>query len=83
MLKSSFLDFPLWLNGLRSQHGPGPGHKSQMLLLSDLVWLWLWLWHRPAAAALIRIPAWGLPYAADAALKRKRKKRGKKKVSLP
>ena len=34
----------------------------------------LWLWHRPAAAALIRPPAWELPYATGAA--------GKMKVKL-
>ena len=35
----------------------------------------LWLWRRPAAAALIQPLAWELTYAADAALKRKIKKR--------
>ena len=34
----------------------------------------LWLWCRPAAVALIRPLAWELPYAAGAALKRKKKK---------
>ena len=34
----------------------------------------LWLWHRPAVAAPIQPLAWELPYAAGAALKRKRKK---------
>ena len=29
------------------------------------------LWHRPAAAALIQLLAWELPYGAGAALKRK------------
>ena len=41
--------------------------------------MWLWLW--PAAVALTQPLAWELPYAADAALKRKKekKKKGKKK----
>ena len=33
----------------------------------------LWLWCRPAAAALIQPLAWKLPYAAGAALKKKKK----------
>ena len=33
----------------------------------------LWLWHRPAAVAQIQPLAWELPYAAGAALKRKKK----------
>ena len=33
----------------------------------------LWLWCRPSAAAAIRPLAWELPYAADEALKRKKK----------
>ena len=35
----------------------------------------LWLWCRPAAAAPIQPLAWELPYAADAALKKKAKKK--------
>ena len=31
----------------------------------------LWLWCRPAATALIRPLAWGLPYATGTTLKRK------------
>ena len=31
----------------------------------------LWMWCRPAAAALIPLLVWELPYAAGAALKRK------------
>ena len=34
----------------------------------------LWLWRRPAAAALIQSLAWELPYAADMALKSKKRK---------
>ena len=37
----------------------------------------LWLWRRLAAAAPIRPVAWELPYTADAALKRKRRRRKK------
>ena len=33
----------------------------------------LWLWYRPAAAAPIQPLAWELPYAAGAAVKRKKK----------
>ena len=32
-----------------------------------------WLWCRPAATVPIQPLAWGLPYAAGAALKRKKK----------
>ena len=35
--------------------------------------MWLWLWLRLAAVALIQPLAWELPYAADVALKRKKK----------
>ena len=52
------------------------GHRCS----SDLVLLWLW--HRPAAAALICPLAWELSYAADAALKIKKKKL-KNKTKLP
>ena len=40
---------------------------------SDPAWLWLWL--RLAAAAPIWFLAWELPYAVDAALKRKKEKK--------
>ena len=33
----------------------------------------LWLWRRSAAAALIQLLAWNLPYAVDAALKKQNK----------
>ena len=36
----------------------------------------LWLWCRPGAIALIQPLAWEVPYAAGAALKRKKKKKG-------
>ena len=35
----------------------------------------LWLQHRQAAAALIQLLAWELPYAVSAALKEKKKKK--------
>ena len=35
----------------------------------------LWVWHRLAAAALIRPPAWELPYAMGEALKRQKIKK--------
>ena len=34
----------------------------------------LWLWYRPAVAAPIRPLAWEFPYAADVALKRRKKR---------
>ena len=39
----------------------------------------LWLWCRLAAVALIQPPAWELPYAASAALKKKKRKKERKK----
>ena len=50
----------------------GVGHRCG----SDPVLLWLWT--RPAAAAPIQPLAWELPYAADVALKRPKKKREKR-----
>ena len=41
----------------------------------DPALLWLWLWCRPAATVPIRPPAWELPYATSAALKRPKKKK--------
>ena len=38
----------------------------------------LWLWRRPAATALIRPLAWEPPYAAGAALQKKKRKRKRK-----
>ena len=52
------------------------GHRCGL----DLALLWLWLWHRPAAADLIQPLAWELPYATDAALKRKKQKQKQKTV---
>ena len=44
--------------------GVGRRHSSDPMLL--------WLWHRPAAIAPIRPLAWEPPYAAGAALKKKK-----------
>ena len=49
----------------------GVGHRCGL----DLALLWLW--HRPVASALIRPPAWELPYATGVALKIKGKKKQK------
>ena len=59
------------LIGLRIWHcqsyGAGCRHGSDPTVL--------WLWRRPAATAPTGPLAWELPYAADAALKRQKKKR--------
>ena len=83
------LEFLLWLSGLRTQQSVCEDAGSILTLLSglrirscrdcgighrcasDLVLLWLWC--RLAAVAPIGSPAWELPYAASAALKRKKK----------
>ena len=44
--------------------GVGQRHSSDPRLL--------WLWHRPAAAVLIQLLAWELPYTAGVALKSKK-----------
>jgi len=49
--------------------GIGHLHSSDLALL--------WLWHRLAAAAPTRPLVWKLPYAAGAALKRKKEKKTK------
>ena len=55
----------------------GVGHRHGLdPVLLDLALLWLWC--RPAAAALIQLLAWELPYAAGTALKKK--KNEKKRV---
>ena len=51
--------------------GVGHRHGSDLALL--------WLWHKPTAMAPIRPLTWELPYATDAALKRKKKKKKSKK----
>ena len=69
-----FLELPLWLSGLRTQHSVHevasliPGHAQWVKN-----WVLLWLWYRPAAAALIQPLAWELLYIAGAAIKRENK----------
>ena len=74
MLKKCWLaGVPVWLSGLRTQRCLCENAGSILGLaqwVEDLALLWLW--HRPAAAALIRPPAWELPYATGAAIKRKK-----------
>ena len=41
----------------------------------------LCLWHRPAAVALIRPPAWELPYAEGEAPKKQKEKKKKNKTN--
>ena len=52
--------------GIAMTHGVGRRCSSDPVLL--------WLWHRPVAEVLIRPLAWELPYAVDAALKKKQNK---------
>ena len=78
--KEKFLEFPLCLSALRTQHsvcedvGLIPGLSQSIATNcgvrhrcgSDLVLLWLW--HRPTGAAPIWPLAWELPYAAGASV---------------
>ena len=89
LLQQPAVESPLWLSRLRTQHSfhedvglipglaqwasCGIGHRCG----SDLVLLWLWC--RVAAAALIQPPAQELPYAKDAALKRRKQTNKNKK----
>ena len=57
-----------WVKGSSIAVSCGVGRRHS----SDLVWLWLW--HRLVAVALIRPLIWEFPYAAPAALKKKKKK---------
>ena len=56
------------LSGLRMRHHHKLQRRSRMMLRSGAL---LWLWRRSAAQP----PAWELPYAAGAAIKRKKEKR--------
>ena len=55
----------------------GVGHRCGL----DLALLWLWCWLE-ATVSIIRLLAWQLPYAVDAALKRPKKKRSGSSVTL-
>ena len=59
---------PQWVKGSVVAVSCGVSHRCS----SDLSLLWLWC--RPAAIAPIQCLAWEPPYAADAALKTKKKK---------
>jgi len=73
-----FLEFPLWLSGLRTCHGLC---EVAGLILGLVQWdkdpqlpqdvVLPWLWFRLAAAALVRPLDWELPHAAAVAVKRK------------
>ena len=75
--------FPLWLSELRIQLVSMRMLVPSLILLSglriqhcsDLALLWLWC--RLAAIAPIQPLGWEFPYAAGAALKKKRLEKGK------
>ena len=65
----------MWLSGLRTQRCLCENAGSILGLaqwVEDLALLWLW--HRPAAAALIRPPAWERPRAGGAMEKKNKTK---------
>ena len=55
-----------WGFDIAVSYGVGHRHGSDPALL--------WLWHRPAAVAPVRPLAWEPPYAAGAALKKRKPK---------
>ena len=57
-----------WVKGSCITVSYGVGHRC------GLDPTFLWLWHKPVAAAPTGLPAWQLPYAVGAAIKRKKKK---------
>ena len=85
------MEFPLWLSGLWPYLVSMRSWVQSLASLSGLRVhclqscgigcrcgtdpMLLWLWHRPAALAPIWPPAWELPYATCAAIKRKKEKR--------
>ena len=89
------LEFPLWPSGNELDKYPQDMVQSLALLTGLRIcvamscsighrWssdsMLLWLWCRPAAAAPIRPPAWELPHASGAVLKKKKKKQNKKSL---
>ena len=81
-LRMHFQEFPSWLSRLRTRHClaedassvPGLAQWVKSLALpqaamevTDADLVLPWLWYRPAAAALIRPPAWEPPYAVGVA----------------
>ena len=65
-------------SGLRIWRCCKLSHRSQM----GFGWVLLWLWCRPAGAAPIQLLAQELPYAAGAAIKRKKKELEKLRTFL-
>ena len=66
----SIPDLAQWVKDLAVNHGIGLKGSSDLVLP--------WLWPRLAAAALIQLLAWELPYAAGVVLKKKTKQKNKK-----
>ena len=90
LMKSKFLEFPLWCSRDESDEEPwGYGFDPWLhsvgwgsgIAMScgvghkcGLDLALLWLWCRPAATALVRFLAWEPPYVAGVALKRQKDK---------
>ena len=75
-LEPDLVSVRIWVRSLASLRGLRIWHCHEMICRSQT---WLrsvlpWLWHRPVAATLIRPLAQELPYAAGAALKKKKKR---------
>ena len=78
-LRMQLVPMRIRVQSLASLSGEGCGIATSCSVghrcVSDLVLLWLW--PRLAGAAPIQPLAWKLPYAVDAALKRKKRKEKK------
>ena len=80
------VELPSWRNGNKPDWEPGGcgfgpwscsvGEGSGFAVTRGVEPALLWLWRRPAAVALIGLLAWELPYAADVALKSKKRSCG-------